>query len=85
MGSIMGWYKFDSEETFNVWHQEVKTKLGLPKLSTDSNGNQTEPLVENYTILIVDEDRLIAYSEPEYAVGLLETEKPVFKMKLVKR
>lgn len=81
----MGWYKFESEEAFNVWHQEVKTKLGLPKLSIDSNGNEVEPLVENYTILTVDEDKLIAYSEPEYAAGLLETEKPVFKMKLVKR
>jgi hypothetical protein len=85
MGSIMGWYKFDSREEFNAWHQEVKTKLGLPKLSIDSNGNQVEPLIENYTQLILNEDRLIAYSEPEYAVGLLETEKPVFKMKLVKR
>lgn len=81
----MGWYKFDSEETFNVWHQEVKTKLGLPRLSIDSSGNEVEPLVENYTILIVDEDRLVAYSEPEYAVGLYETRKPIAKMNLVDR
>ena len=41
--------------------------------------------LSTWTQLIVNENRLIAYSEPEYAVGLLETEKPVFKMKLVKR
>ena len=72
----MGWYKFESVDTFNAWHNEVKTQLGLPKLSVDENGTPCEPMVENYTQLITNGDRLIAYSEPEYANGLYETRPP---------
>ena len=72
----MGWYKFSSQEEFNLWHEEVKKKLGLPKLSIDSDGNEVEPLIEEYTKLIFEEDRLIAYSDDEHANGLFETRPP---------
>lgn len=36
----MIWVKFSSLDAFNVWHEEIKQELGLPKISTDSEGNE---------------------------------------------
>jgi hypothetical protein len=76
----MGWYEFASEESFNIWHEAIKTQLGLPKLSVDQNGLECEPLIENYTQLVSNEDRLIAFSDPEYSEGLTDTHPPVPKL-----
>jgi len=68
------WYKFDSTEQFNTWHEQIKTLLGIPL----PDGITTE-----YTELLTKDDgELYAWVDEEYANGLQQTTKPADKPKL---
>lgn len=67
------WYEWQSVEDFDIWHDTIKTELGLPRLSVDKNGNPCEPAIENYTQAIETEGKAIAMVEDEFATHLTST------------
>ena len=77
----MAWYLFQDETTFNSWHESLKIELNLPSLSIDENGNKTDPLITDYTKLIESygDNRLVAWVDPQYSNGLIETTEPEVK------
>jgi hypothetical protein len=68
------WYEWPDKESFDIWHEQIKASLGLPKLSIDSNGQECEPLVTEYTEGIISQDKVIAMVEDIYAESLRPTE-----------
>lgn len=36
--TLKNWYKWDSLESFDTWHNEIKEQLNLPKMSVDIAG-----------------------------------------------
>lgn len=70
---MANWYKWENLQDFQIWHNEVKQKMGLPKLSIDQFGNECLPLNENYVEPIEIDGKLIAFVEDEYAVNLTLT------------
>ena len=75
----MNWYKWDSVSSFNLWHDEIKTQLGLPKQSVDSSGEiVTEGITtDSYTLhFVISESDIRAMVELEHAEGLTESENP---------
>ena len=69
----MTWVKWDSIEDFSAWHEDIKTELGLPKLSIDQEGNIIADSVinENYVVpVIVADNDIRADIADEYASGL---------------
>jgi hypothetical protein len=75
----MAWVKFNSIDDFNNWHDEVKTQLGLPKLSVDEFGQEVPDsvLVTAYAephIQSVDDVR--AFVEDKFIDGLTVTDAP---------
>ncbi len=74
----MGWYKFDSAEDFNVWHNTIKTALGYPFLSVDAEGNSCEPLNTEYTSVEFINDEFKAWVDQDNAEGLTPTSAPVY-------
>jgi hypothetical protein len=71
------WCKWLSIEDFNAWHESIKTSLGYPFPSVDSNGNECEPMNTDYTMAIVIAiDDVRAWVDEEYAEGLIITEAP---------
>jgi hypothetical protein len=75
MGNLMSWqwYEWETLADFETWHESVKTELGLPKLSVDRNGNECQPMVENYTRAIETEGKAIAMVEDKLAIHLTIT------------
>ena len=61
MGILM-YYKFNSLEHFNEWHEQIKSDLGLP-LDDGITINYTEPIV-------TEENEIIAFSDEQYATNL---------------
>jgi len=62
----MPFYKWETIEQFNAWHETVKTALGLPY----DDGVTTE-----YTSSILQADgTVIAYSDDEYSENLIAVE-----------
>lgn len=64
----MTWYKWNSKDEFDVWHDNVKNALGLPKYGVGMNGGPQEdsPLIEDYVIPVeVATDDWRANIEPE--------------------
>lgn len=80
----MSWYEFTSEESFNSWHQIIKNELGLPKMSIDQNGLPCDPIIENYTQLLFNDNRFIAFVDPEHSEGLVETKPPILELNFPK-
>jgi hypothetical protein len=78
MGNAVNWYKFDSLEKFNAWHDALKVLLGYPIPSLDSEGNIVgEPFSTEYTFVVkVEDDDWRAKSNPEYAEGLEPSSDP---------
>lgn len=74
----MTWVTFDSIESFNAWHEQIKTDLGLPLPALDANGNEVEGQVSTgYTTpWIVSETDIRADIEEEYTDGLTLSENP---------
>lgn len=77
------WYSFDSIESFDQWHEALKTQLGYPLPSIDQDGNIIgEPFSTDYTSIVkVTDNDYRAVVEDEYADGLILSEKPVFQDK----
>lgn len=86
MGSVMPWYRFDSEEEFTTWHEEVKQRLGYPLPSRNSDGEIVgEPYTTDYTTVIkISDSDWRAFVEENHAQGLTESEEPVFEDKRIK-
>jgi hypothetical protein len=80
------WYAFDSIESFNTWHDNLKSELGYPLPSIDSEGNIIgEPFSTDYTSVIkVADNDFRAVVEDEYAEGLTLSEQPIFEDKMEK-
>ncbi len=74
------WYTFDSLESFDSWHDQLKIALGYPLPSIDSQGNVIgEPFSTDYTSVIkVTDNDFRAVVEDEYAKGLTLSEQPIF-------
>lgn len=69
----MIWVKWDSLNSFNVWHDGIKTILGLPKPSINEAGEIVEDAVitDSYVSpIIVAEDDIRALIDEAYADGL---------------
>ena len=69
----MSYYKWETIEKFNAWHESIKSALGLPF----DDGITTE-----YTTPLPQEDgTIIAYSDDEYAENLIKCDytTPVFE------
>ena len=79
------WYSFDSIESFNSWHEALKTELGYPLPSLDQDGNLIgEPYSTDYTAAVkVSDNDYRAVVEDQYSDGLTLTDKPIFDDKMV--
>ena len=76
---MSNWYKWDSVELFENWHDEIKIKLGIPKQSTNQSGDiSSEAIVtDSYTNhYIVNEFDVRAIVESEQAEALTPSENP---------
>ena len=77
--ALMRWYKWSSLNDFNVWHNEIKKQLNLPKMSVDFTGQIVPNAVINsaYTqIHKVAENDYRALVADEYVDGLELSENP---------
>lgn len=67
------WCEWQSKEKFDQWHDEIKNILGLPKLSLDADGNETQPLISEYTSAVNVENKWIATVEEAHVSNLIKT------------
>lgn len=77
---MSNWYKWDSIESFNTWHEGIKAELGLPKSSVTEDGLAVPDgvITDQYTnAFIVAEDDIRAMVENEYSEGLKASENPI--------
>lgn len=77
----MKWYSFTSKEAFDTWHEALKTELGYPLPSVDSEGNVLgEPFTTEYTSVIeVAADDWRTVIDEQYADGLTPSSAPIIK------
>jgi hypothetical protein len=50
---MWNWYEWDSVESFDIWHETIKVKLGIPDEQTDAYTSAQE--VEGCWIAVVEE------------------------------
>jgi hypothetical protein len=81
MGNAVKWYKFTSEQDFDVWHDQIKESLDFPLPSIDIDGNVVgEPYTTQYTYAVkVSDNDWRAIVDEQYAEGLIESEEPTFE------
>jgi len=74
----MTWVKFDSIDSFNAWHDQIKIDLGLPLPAIDAEGNQVMGQeTTDYTIPhIVSATDIRADIEHDLTDGLTLSENP---------
>ncbi len=74
----MTWVKFDSINSFNAWHDQVKSDLGLPLPAIDAAGNEVAGQeTTEYTIPhFVSDTDIRADVEQELSQGLILSENP---------
>jgi hypothetical protein len=75
----MAWYKFDSLNDFNAWHENIKEELGYPKISVDIEGDEIPEatITDAYTQpFIVSNDDVRAMVEIDHSIGLTLSENP---------
>ena len=75
----MNWYKWTSLNAFNLWHENLKTKLGLPKESVNLSGDLIDSGIttDAYTLhFVISKSDIRAMVEIEHAEGLTESENP---------
>jgi len=75
----MIWVKWDSIDQFDLWHDAIKTELGLPKMSVGKNGeiDPTAVVSTDYVLpTIVAENDIRALISEIYAEGLEISENP---------
>jgi len=73
------WYKWESIEAFNLWHEQIKQELGLPKLSVDADGNTIEGSIVNQeytTPVTMSVNDIRAVVDVNYATNLTPTDSP---------
>jgi hypothetical protein len=74
----MTWVTFDSIDSFNAWHDQVKADLGIPSLATDAAGNvvagqETTAYTQPHIVSDLD---IRADVEANYLDGLTLSENP---------
>jgi hypothetical protein len=74
----MSWVTFNSLDSFNAWHEQVKTDLGLPLPALDGAGNEVAGQeTTDYTIPhIVSDTDIRADIEQKLTTGLTLSENP---------
>ena len=75
----MKWYKFDSLDDFNVWHENIKTQLGYPKISVDIYGNlmPDATITDSYTLpIIISNEDIRVFINADFSAGLIPSESP---------
>jgi len=74
----MTWVKFDSIDSFNAWHDQVKAALGIPSSAIDAAGNEVAGQVTTaYTQPhIVSDSDIRADVEVNFIEGLTLSENP---------
>lgn len=83
MGYRMIWVKFQSLDDFNEWHNTIKNVLGLPKISTDIQGNlkPESTITINYVEpIIVSESDVRALIDEKYNSSLELSENPIISV-----
>lgn len=76
---MSNWYKWESIESFNTWHEAIKIQLGLPKPSITEDGSEVigGVITDEYTNPItVAQNDIRAVVETDYAEGLILSEDP---------
>lgn len=76
----MIWVKWDSLDSFNTWHDEIKAILGLPKPSINEDGEIVEDAVitDSYVSpIIVAEHDIRALIDDIYTDGLEASVSPI--------
>lgn len=76
----MIWVKWNSLDSFNAWHENVKASLGLPKPSMNEAGEIVEDAIitDSYVSpIIVAQDDIRALIEEIYADGLETSMSPI--------
>jgi hypothetical protein len=73
------WYKWQSLADFDSWHNQIKEQLGIPKLSSNSDGNIVDDstITDSYTTpFIVSDSDVRAVVENKHNAGLVPSEQP---------
>ena len=76
----MIWVKFFDIESFNLWHEDVKTTLGLPKPSLNEAGEIVADAIvtDSYVLpIIVADNDIRAFIDELYADGLDTSSNPI--------
>ena len=76
----MIWVKFSDIESFNLWHEDVKATLGLPKPSLNEAGEIVEDAIvtDSYVVpIIVADGDIRAFIDELYADGLATSSNPI--------
>lgn len=77
MGNLMwNWYEWETLDSFNVWHDNLKEQLGYPLIGYNQATGEPQPesaWVTEYTKAYPVEDKWIAVVETEYAKDLIPT------------
>lgn len=70
------WYEWDSQESFDIWHEAKIQQLNLPQPSVNQATGQVDLNAQAtvaYTIGHQVENKIIAMVEDEHAAGLTKT------------
>ena len=76
---MSNWYKWDSIESFNTWHEAIKIELGLPKPSITQDGSEVIDgvITDKYTNAItVAVNDIRAVVGTDHGDGLTPSEDP---------
>jgi hypothetical protein len=74
--NLMEWYEWDSLESFEQWHNEIKSELGLPAPSENQSSGEIDENAQwtiNYTEVVQVENKWIARVENRHSDGLTST------------
>ena len=71
--AVSKWYKWDSLESFNTWHEAKKEELKYPLTSVDSDGLLDESIVTNEitSVLKIADGDFRALVEDDLNSGLI--------------
>ncbi len=75
----MIWVKFPSIQDFDLWHNQIKEDLGLPKISTDTEGNLVPDatITTDYVLpVVLSSSDIRALIDEKYVEGLELSEVP---------
>lgn len=73
----MKWFIWTSLESFNSWLSGINKAEGLPKKSIDSQGNECDPIIENYySATIISNVDVRCLVEEQHSEGLTSSSAP---------